>query len=339
MRQIAVPAGISIVRGFIGSAYLCPLPKIFVPPPPWRSLIAMSGADYIYPNVTEFTQRGGLLERWRLAEPLGCASIEVPGDFIKNRTEVERTGQDIGSMLTRSSIEKLYQQDVDLPDSLSYLLHTEPTIPRKGQHGRQVKAEVRWRDPAWVTAFGDMLLEIGDFLGVPPDIIEIYPGDRKNTHADIATAMQALVAAHDNAFGVEPRVVLVNHNDQSISTGNQVEAFWATLTRLYPELAELAGVALDPWHLHAATRGEFTRSLLQIPPDALKVFHIHNNLRPPSLTDDLPWSEVFSLIRGLQKRVCIKPAVYQKIRVAETIAFCERMLTGPRVEYTGPPAA
>ena len=142
----------------------------------------MPGAEYIYPNVTEAAQRGGFLERWRLAEPLGCRYIEIPADFIKNQTEVERTGQDVGSMLSRSSVKLLYDSDTTLPGALRYLLHTEPAIPRRTPHGRQATASLRWRDPDWVAAFGDMLLEIEDVLGIPPEIIEIHPGDWKNTH-------------------------------------------------------------------------------------------------------------------------------------------------------------
>ncbi|MBA7473259.1 hypothetical protein ES707_08594 [subsurface metagenome] len=314
------------------------IPNVFVPPVPWRNLIVMSGADYIYPNVTEIARRGGLLERWHLAEPLGCSYIEIPADFVKNRTEVERTGQEIGSMLKRSSIEHLYEQDAPLPGSLRYLLHTEPAIPRRDPHGRQVKAELRWRDPDWVVAFGDMLLEIEDFLGIPPDIIEIHPGDRRNAHADIVTAMHTLIAAHWNAFGVEPLVLLEHHKDQSISTGSQMQAFWTMLKKIHSEIAGLAGIALDPWHLHAATKEDFPGSLRQVPLDALRAFHIHNNLSPPSVTDEVPWRQVFSVIGSLPGTPRIKPVVYQKSRVRGAIAFCEEMLAASRVEYAGPPA-
>ena len=313
-------------------------PNVFVPLPLWRRLIAMPDADYIYPNVTEVAQRGGLLERWRLAEPLGCTYIEVPADFIKNKTEVERTGQDIGSMLGRSSIEHLYEQDADIPGSLRYLLHTEPAIPRRDQHGRLVLADLRWRDPEWVIALGDMLLEIEDFLGIPPDIIEIHPGGRKNTHADIAMAMHTLIAAHQNAFGVKPLVLLENHTDQSISTGNQIRAFWAVLTELHPDIAGSAGIALDPWQFYAATREDFLGSLRQVPPGALQAFHIHTDLNPPSATDGMPWPQVFSVIGSLPERPCIKPVVYQKSRVARAIAFCDEMLAAPQVACAGPPA-
>ncbi len=70
----------------------------------------MPRIHYVYPNITELAQRGGLAGRWRLAAPLGGTHVEVPADFIKNRTEVERTGQDIGAFLSWSSIELLYER-------------------------------------------------------------------------------------------------------------------------------------------------------------------------------------------------------------------------------------
>jgi len=297
----------------------------------------MPGADYIYPNVTEVARRGGLLERWHLAEPLGCTYVEIPADFIKNRTEVERTGQEIGSMLTRSSIEHLYEQDRDLPGNLGYVMHTEPAIPRKDQHGRQVTAALRWRDPDWVGAFSDMLLDLEDYIGIPPDIIEIHPGDRKNAHADIIMAMHALIVAHWDAFGVEPLVLVENHADQSISTGSQVRAFWTTLKKNYPEIAGLAGIALDSWHLYSAAREEFPGVLGEIPAEALRAFHIHTDLSTPSTADLIPWREVFRVIASLPGTPCIKPLIYQKSRVPGAIAFCEEMLAAQPV-HTAPPA-
>ncbi|WP_332449383.1 hypothetical protein [Methanoculleus sp.] len=298
----------------------------------------MPGADYIYPNVTEVARRGGLLERWHLAEPLGCTYVEIPADFIKNRTEVERTGQEIGSMLTRSSIEHLYEQDRNLPGHLGYVMHTEAAIPRKDQHGRQVTAALRWRDPEWVGAFSDMLLEIEDYLGIPPDIIEIHPGDRRNAHADIVMAMHALIVAHWDAFGVEPLVLVENHADQSISTGSRMQAFWTVLKNNHPEIAGLAGIALDPWHLYSAAREEFLGVLGELPAEALRAFHIHNDLSPPSMGDAIPWREVFRLVGSLPGTPCIKPLVYQRSRVPGAIAFCEEMLTASQPAYAAPPA-
>ena len=301
-------------------------------------LTTMPGADYIYPNVTEVAQRGGLIERWHLAEPLGCTYIEIPADFIKNRTEVERTGQDMGSVLNRSSVELLYDRDTAVPGNLRYLLHTEPAIPRRDRHGGQVTATLRWRDPGWVTVFGDMLLEIEDLLGIPPEMIEIHPGDRRNTHADIVRGMHALITAHWNAFGVEPLVLLEHHKDQAISTGSQIRSFWTTLRDIHPEIAGLTGITLDPWHLYAATGENFLRSLGGAPPDALRAFHIHNDLRPPSLGDRVPWPQVFEVIGSVPERPRIKPVVYQRSRVSGAIAFCEEMLAPQQAVYAGPPA-
>ncbi len=89
----------------------------------------MAQAHFVYPNVTEFEQRGGLAERWARARDIGCDIVEVPADLIKNKTEVERTGQDIGSFLTQSSIELLYRRDLPIPGDLKYLAPYRPVNP------------------------------------------------------------------------------------------------------------------------------------------------------------------------------------------------------------------
>ncbi|WP_243670723.1 hypothetical protein [Methanoculleus chikugoensis] len=152
--------------------------------------------------------------------------------------------------------------------------------------------------------------------------------------------MHALIAAHWNAFGAEPLVLLEHHKDQSISTGSQMRSFWAVLKDIHPEIAGLAGIALDPWHLHAATREEFPPgSLGEVPLDALQAFHIHNDLRPPSVADGVPWPQVFEVIGDVKTPPRIKPVVYQKSRVPGAIAFCEEMLAAPRAVYAGGPPA
>jgi len=55
--------------------------------------------QYVYPNVSGISQRGGLLERWNLAKQNGCDLIEVPADFVKNKTEIEKTGLNLGEFL------------------------------------------------------------------------------------------------------------------------------------------------------------------------------------------------------------------------------------------------
>ena len=113
-------------------------------------------------------------------------------------------------------------------------------------------------------------LEIED-AWVFPEIIEIHPGDRRNTHADIVAGMHALIAAHWNAFGAEPLVLLEHHKDQSISTGSQMRSFWAVL-RIFIRIAGWRDSA-RPLALHAATE-RVPRSLGEVPLDALQAFHI-----------------------------------------------------------------
>lgn len=69
----------------------------------------------------------------------------MPGaDYISsNVTEVERAGQDMGSILNRLSVELIYDRDTAVPGNLRYLLHTEPAIPRRGQHGSPAVARPR----------------------------------------------------------------------------------------------------------------------------------------------------------------------------------------------------
>ena len=58
--------------------------------------------EYVFPNLNTLSQRGGFEERSselkKVNETLPCddfALIEIPCDFVKNRTEVQRTGLDL----------------------------------------------------------------------------------------------------------------------------------------------------------------------------------------------------------------------------------------------------
>ena len=48
--------------------------------------------SYVYPNVSELNRggRGGLASRWELARSAGCDCVEMPADFVKNKTEYAR---------------------------------------------------------------------------------------------------------------------------------------------------------------------------------------------------------------------------------------------------------
>lgn len=70
---------------------------------------------YVYPNVLPgIYQRGGLLERWGSAKINNCEFIEIPADFIKNITEIKKTGQNVCECLKDESIKEIYsKQSID----------------------------------------------------------------------------------------------------------------------------------------------------------------------------------------------------------------------------------
>jgi hypothetical protein len=286
----------------------------------------MVAVDFVYPNVPAVSQRGGLLERWNRAREAGCTYVEVPADMVKNRTEVERTGQDIGSFLSRASIEEIYVQDEALPKGVRYILHTEPSVPRTDQYGLMAQTPLRWYDDAWVTAFVDMMIEIQDFLGRPAEAIEIHSGDRRNSFTDIALAVSSIVEAHHSAFGQEPLVLMVNRPGQVVSDGGTASEAWHYVSENLPELLCSFGLALDLHHLYTARKGDLIPSLRQVPPEAVAAFHIHYRHQLPSPYDPLPWTEVFDYIRGIEGRVLIKTEIRRADRVGEAVAFCRPML-------------
>ncbi len=65
--------------------------------------------SYVFPNVSDIRQRGSLYDRWILAEKYNCDYIEVPADFIKNKTEIQKTGLGICEFLDKKAIATLYQ--------------------------------------------------------------------------------------------------------------------------------------------------------------------------------------------------------------------------------------
>jgi hypothetical protein len=285
----------------------------------------MGEVEYVYPNVTEMEQRGGFLDRWLSATSLSCSIVEVPADLIKNKTEAERTGQDIGTFLTPSSIELLYRQDRSVPADLRYTFHTDPSLSRTDRHGRRIVPQLRWYDSDWVNAYLDMLFAIADHLGTSPYAIEIYPGDRKNTGAHILRAMVLISSAFENAFGAAPLLLLVNRADQSIFTGSQIRSFWTNLTATSPEIVDTAGVALNIQEFHAATGSDFLKSLDTIPADSLRAFHIRDGREEPGKAG-IPWVRVFTYIHRLPRDCFIKPDVYQRSRVESVLGFCRGML-------------
>lgn len=281
----------------------------------------MTDIAFIFPNLSGIRQRGGLSSRVDLARELGCEYLEIPCDFIKNGTEVERTGLELGSPLTPAAIAELYDAEAG-PAPLPYILHTEPSLPRMDSCGIRAQAPLRWYDPVWTNALIEMVIGVSERLNAPPAAVEIHPGDRRNSDGDLFRAMLLIRDAYEGRFGTVPAVLLENRTEQFIRDGGSITGFWNYLCSAAPELAADCGIVLDVQQLYTMTRTRFLADLAKIPPDSLRAFHIHAKHRAPSLADPIPWLAVFPLIERLDRPVLINPEVHHLRQVAETIAFC-----------------
>ena len=286
----------------------------------------MPTISYVYPNVSGIAQRGSLGERWELAEPLGCTYVEMPADFIKNRTEVRKTNLEICSVLTPGAIEMLYEADSQ-PGG-RYILRTEPSLPRTDGCCLRSQAPLRWYDAGWRKSFIMMVIGISAHLGLPPAKIEIHPGDRRNSYADIANGVNELIEGFAAVFGCEPEILLENRTGQCVQDGTQVREFWECVEENYPDLAGRAGIVLDVQQLYTVKKQAFLDSFDEIPVQALKGFHIHAKHRVPSIDDPVPWQEVFLRIGKISQDIIINPEIHHKRRVFDAIRFCREMLAG-----------
>ena len=273
--------------------------------------------SYVFPNTADIRQRGGLDVRRNLAESAGCSFVEVPADLIKKESEVTATGQDFCTFLTKESIGKLYTPTQNASGKIPYILHTDPALNKQ--------ARLRWNDPVWTEKFVRMILDLSDFLGIPPAKIEIHPGDRKNSFADIAGSVKAIQAGYQDSFGCVPEILLENRTGQFISQGTQIAGLWDHIMQHNPDLADSFGIVLDIQQLFTVTREKFLLSFNKIPSACLKGFHIHRLHRPPKIGDGIPWPEVFARIASIEHDVIINPEIHHNNQVAGVIGFCEGM--------------
>jgi hypothetical protein len=284
--------------------------------------------SYVFPNTSDISQRGGLEERWALAEAVGCSFVEVPADMIKNGSEVEATGQDLCTFLTKKSIAAIYKPTKSAALKISYILHTEPSLGRNDNYRITSQAPLKWYDAIWVDEFVRMIIDISDFLNMPAEKIEIHPGDRRNSFSDIVQAMQKIQEGYHQAFRTIPEILLENRTGQIVSTGEEIAQFWDCLASQQPELASSAGIVLDVQQLKTVTKNKFAASFSKIPDECLKGFHIHTLHRPLKVTDSIPWKIVFRKIAGLSQDIIINPEIHHNNQVEGVIRFCNEMLKG-----------
>jgi hypothetical protein len=271
--------------------------------------------------------RGGLSERWLLAEETGCEYIEVPGTLIKNKTEEILTSLEIGDFLTEKEISLLYDQDEEIPERVKYVLHTEPSLSKSNRFGRKIQPPIKWYHRKWTTRYIDMIIMMSHYLNSPASVIEIHPGYRKNSFEDIALFIGLLLESYHDEFDCVPLILLENRTEQFISRGRDIADYWEYLVSNHPGLVEHTGIVLDVQQLFTRTRGRFFDEFTSIPEECLKAFHIHTRHRWPRLGDEIPWRIVFGMIKELDGNILINPEIHQKNRVSQAIRFCNEMLS------------
>ncbi len=79
-----------------------------------------------------------LSARLEQARLLGCALPEVPAEFIKDETEAELTGLNLGAFLDDAAVARLYSASDEGIAPGEYILHTEPSLPARNSHGSRL---------------------------------------------------------------------------------------------------------------------------------------------------------------------------------------------------------
>jgi len=283
--------------------------------------------EYVFPNTSEISLRGSLEERLALAGAAGCSLVEVPADLIKNATESAVTRQGMCTFLNKQSIGLLYKKPGQPSGKIRYILHTEPSIPRRDEYGICVQAPIRWYDPSWVSLFVQMVVEISGFLSIPAEKIEIHPGDRRNSFANIMQAMRKIQEGYEQRFGTVPEILLENRTGQIISNGEEIAQFWEYLTTQDLGLEESSGIVLDVQQLKTVTKNRFNASFSKNPNECLKGFHIHRGShQPPKVGDGIAWDIVFARLVGLTQDLIINPEILHNNQVTGVIGFCKEMI-------------
>jgi hypothetical protein len=282
---------------------------------------------FVYPNVSEVNRRGrgGLSERFELAKQTGCQYVEVPADFIKNKSEVELTGLDLGSFLDERAIARLYKP-TQTEIQLGYVLHTEPSLPRTDGYGLSKQAKLEWNKPDWVKNLVQMILALCNHLGSPASFIEIHPGDSRNINENVVGGCREILEAFWKKYSSTPTILLENRTGQFISKGVDLKLFWECLLSKHSDLIQHVGIVLDVQQLFTATGKRFKQELDSIPALSIKGLHIHTKHRTPSLSDDIPWTHVFSRLLAINQIILLNPEIHHKSHVPGAIKFCRDII-------------
>jgi hypothetical protein len=291
----------------------------------------------VFPNISTFNRngRGCLDQRYEIAEAHGCSFVEVPADFVKNKTEVRLTGKELGSILSAQDIQKLYEPGTPSKD-IKYILHTEPQLSRRNGKGFSCTPQLKWNDQKWVRDFANMAVAISKRFGVSPAGIEIHPGGKHNSYSDIVRSITTIRDSFEKSFNIIPFVVLENRTGQFVSNGEQIQKFWQILLFENRSLSKYVGIVLDIQQLYTVTKSDFLKQLYYIPKESVKGLHIHCRHRTPSVENKIPWAEVFTWLGEIEHNIFLNPEVHHHSQAKDTISFCNEMMEkNPTTACTG----
>lgn len=291
--------------------------------------------SYVLPDTSDKNPngRGGLKGRRDVAGTLGCAYIEMPADFIRNKAEAWLTGLGLCAPLTESAVAKLYEAGSPSPD-VQYILRAEPSLSRSDGHGPSCRASIQWYLPEWTSRMAGTLVTIGKRLGAPPAIVEISPGDNTNSFKDVIRAARVIADTLEKAFSARPEIMVTSRTGQILSAGEALAKFMHEV-QSEPGLAAGLTVAVDVRRMFSRTRGNLLRELKEIPREALRCVHVPSRPLAPG-APAIPWGEVFSWLKGIPGDVLIQPEARSYTDAHGAIQFCKGMEIGIPMEHMKP---
>jgi len=284
--------------------------------------------SYVFPNISKlnYEGRGGLNERWNYALRYSCDFIEVPCDFIKNKTEMKLTGLDMCSIPDQLAIERIYKKDYSSNNCIKYILHTEPMLHRMDISNKSHKAKLKWYDDIWTDKFITMIFSVIDLFKETPFAIEIHPGDRNNTYGNLYYAAVKILTKVYERYNYKPLILVENRTGQFISTCKEVSEFINLVSKQSSDLTKNINFVLDIFQLYTSTKDTFEKDLNLIPFEIIKAYHVHTYHKAPDINDALPWKSVFQRIKLNCDQVIINPEVFHEKHVRTTIDFCKEMM-------------
>jgi len=73
--------------------------------------------------------------------------------------------------------------------------------------------------PEWVSRLTEVALFVAHHLSLPPAVIEIHPGDARNSVDDIINAVRFIQEKFRSGFGTHPIILLENRTEISPNKG------------------------------------------------------------------------------------------------------------------------